>query len=85
MLNFYGKSLSNVSFSLETLHKLLRKRHVSVGSGLLNGKGRLSPSAVRWAVSCNSLPYHIGAVVANVMEHGSEKPVAYTLRTLKKH
>ena len=33
-------------------------------------------------VSCDALPYGVGAVLSDVMEDGSEGPVAYASRTL---
>lgn len=95
MLNFYGKFLPSLSSTLEPLHELLRKNvRWKWGAQQLEefekAKKMLQSSDVlvnydpnkELVVSCNASPFGINAVVAHVMEDGSEKPVAYALRTL---
>ena len=95
MLNFYGKFIPNLSSILEPLHSLLRKDvvwkwEVEQQEAFDKAKNQLQSSDVlvhydpekEMVVSCDASPYGVGAVLSHVMEDGSERPVAYTSRTL---
>ena len=95
MLNFYGKFIPNLSSILEPLHSLLRKDvvwkwKVEQQEAFDKDKNQLQSSDVlvhydpekEMVVSCDASPYGVGAVLSHVMEDGSERPVAYTSRTL---
>ena len=95
MLNFYGKFIPNLSSILEPLNSLLKnyvvwKWEVEQQEAFDKAKDQLQSSDVlehydpekELVVSCDASPYVVGAVLAHVMEDGSEKPVAYASRTL---
>lgn len=95
MLNFYGKFMPDLATTLEPLHELLRKDTswkwgTEQQEAFEKAKNRLQSSDVlvhydpkkELLVCCDASPYGIGAVLAHVMEDGSEKPVAYASRTL---
>ena len=95
MLNFCGKFIPNLSSILEPLHSLLRKDvvwkwEVEQQEAFDKAKNQLQSSDVlvhydpekELVVSCDASPYGVGAVLSHVLEDGSERPVAYTWRTL---
>ena len=95
MLNFYGKFMPDQAITLEPMHALLRKDTcwkwgTEQQEAFQKAKNRLQSSDVlvhydpkkELLVCCDASPYGIGAVLAHVMEDGSEKPVAYASRTL---
>ncbi|KAK3725271.1 hypothetical protein QZH41_010111, partial [Actinostola sp. cb2023] len=90
MINFYASTL-------EPLHVLLRQNHTwKWGNGqekaFQAAKDLLQSSRLlvhydqtqELVLSCDASPYGVGAVLAQVMEAGSEKPVSYASRTLSK-
>ncbi|KAK3747895.1 hypothetical protein QZH41_001360 [Actinostola sp. cb2023] len=95
MINCYGKFLPNLASTLEPLHVLLRQNHTwKWGKGqekaFQAAKDLLQSSRLlvhydqtqELVLSCDASPYGVGAVLAQVMEVGSEKPVSYASRTL---
>ena len=95
MLNYYHRHLSNLSAILESLHELLRKGSKWKGQDrqkqsfrnakmMLCSSKRLvhyDPSKLS-VVSCDRFLYGIGTVISHTMPDGSERPIAYALRTL---
>ena len=95
MLNYYHRHLPNLAETLEPLHRLLRKNEKWVWGNeqtkafekvkeMLCSKNLLihyDPNKPI-VLSCDASPYGIGAVLAHVMPDGSERPIAYTSRTL---
>ena len=94
MLNFYGKLVANLSSTLEQVHKLLMKDaswewSTEQQQVFEKNKNRLQSSNFlvhydpkkELVVSCDAPPM-VWAVLAHVVKHGSEKPVAYASRTL---
>jgi len=97
MINFYGKFLPNLASTLEPLHLLLRQNQAwrwkeEQQQAFLAAKELLQSSSLlvhfdpsrELMISCDASPYGLGAVLAHVMEDGSEKPVSYASRTLSK-
>ena len=97
MINFYGKFLPNLASTLEPLHLLLRQNQAwrwkeEQQQAFLAAKELLQSSSLlvhydpsrELVISCDASPYGLGAVLAHVMEDGSEKPVSYASRTLSK-
>ena len=95
MLNFHGKFILNLSSILEPLHSLLKnyvvwKWEVEQQEAFDKAKDQLQSSDVlvhydpekELVVSCDASPYVVGAVLAHVMEDGSERTVAYASNTL---
>ena len=95
MLNYYHKYLENVSTTLEPLHKLLRKGNpwkweTSQDNSFKEAKSLLTSAKLlahynpesELIVACDASQYGIGAVLSHVYEDGTEKPIAYTSRTL---
>ena len=87
--------MPDLATTLEPLHELLRKDTcwkwgTEQQEAFEKAKNRLQSSDVlmhyepkkELLVCCDASPYGIGAVLAHVMEDGSEKPVAYASRTL---
>ena len=94
-LNFYHRHLPNSSHVLEPLHKLLRKdtswhwsqsqqeafekaKKLLCSTGLLVHYDQEKPLLL----SCDASPYGIGGVLSHLMPDGTERPIAYTSRTL---
>ena len=88
MLNFYGKLVANLSSTLEQVHKLLMKDaswewSTEQQQVFEKNKNRLQSSNFlvhydpkkELVVSCDAPPM-VWAVLAHVVKHGSEKPVA---------
>ncbi|XP_057298423.1 uncharacterized protein K02A2.6-like [Hydractinia symbiolongicarpus] len=95
MLNYYNRYLPNLSAMIEPLHRLLRKgttfhwkteqeKAFTESKALLYKAPLLTHFDPQRSilVSCDASPYGIGAVLAHVMDDGSEKPVCYISRTL---
>ena len=93
--NFYGKFILNLSSILEPLHSFAKedvvwKWEVEQQEAFDKGKNQLQSSDAlvhydpekELVVSCDASPYCVGAVLSHVLEDGSERPVAYTWRTL---
>ncbi|KAK3700097.1 hypothetical protein QZH41_015051 [Actinostola sp. cb2023] len=97
MINFYGKFLPNLASTLEPLHVLLRQNYTwkwgkgqekafQAAKDLLHSSRLLVhyDQTQELVLSCDASPYGVGAVLAQVMEVGSEKPVSCASRTLSK-
>ena len=95
MLNYYHRHLPNLASILEPMHLLLRKNvkwnwGSKQDTAFKSAKEHLCSANLLVhfdphkpiVVSCDASPYGLGAVLAHVMEDGSEKPVAYASRTL---
>ena len=95
MVNYYHRHLPNLADTLEPLHKLLRKpgswhwgRPQQVAfeetKSLLSSADLLvhyDPNR-KLILSCDASPYGLGAVLSNVMDDGSERPVAFASRSM---
>ena len=92
---YYGKYLPNVSTTLAPLYSLLKKDvhwnwTVDQEQAFKTSKELLTSSSVLTHfdsnlplfLACDTSSYGIGAALANRYPNGSEKPIAYTSRTL---
>ena len=97
MVNYYHRFLPNLSSVLHPLNQLLEKDHTWEWSheceDAFKEAKRLVTSEQVLAhydpdlpvrVACDASPYGLGAVLSHVMSDGSEKPVAFTSRTLNR-
>lgn len=95
LVNYYGKYLANLSSVLEPLNLLLRKDSPwSWGKrqkmAFQDVKTQLLASHVLvhfdpkkpLVLSCDASPYGVGAVLAHILEDGTERPIGYASRTL---
>ena len=95
MVNYYGKFLKDLSSKLAPLYALLQKNEpwqwkqqqqdafAKVKQELISPKLLIHYEPQRkLLLSCDASPYGIGAVISHVMDDGSEKPIAYTSRSL---
>ena len=96
-INYYHKHLQNFSFFREPLHCLLRKETPWKWTEKENNSFK---KAKKLLSSANSVvhydtkkplilvsdvsPYGLGAVLSNIMEDASERPIAFSSRTLSK-
>ena len=96
-INYYHRHLQNFLSFLEPLHCLLRKETPWKWTGKehnsFNKAKELLSSAnllVHYdtkkplVLSCDASPYGLGAVLSHIMEDGSERPIAFSSRTLSK-
>ncbi|KAL1447833.1 hypothetical protein WDU94_013915, partial [Cyamophila willieti] len=94
-VNYYSKFLPNMSTVLSPLYELLKKNTKFVWSEKQNMAFQkvkqmlLSTNVLTHydpsldiVVSCDSSAYGIGGVIAHKMPDGSERPIAFTSRTL---
>ena len=95
IINYYHKFLPKLSTALAPLHKLfaenkLWNRYSEQDRAFYKSKERLTSSTLlvhysstkEIVLTCDALPYGVGAVISHVMENGDEKPFAYASRTL---
>ncbi|CAC5371000.1 unnamed protein product [Mytilus coruscus] len=95
ILNYYNRFLPNLSHLLKQLHVLLQKdTQWSWGKEqektFIESKQLLKSASVlvhfdpkkTLILACDSSPYGVGAVLSHKMDDGSDKPIAYTSRTL---
>ena len=95
MVNYYGKFLEGLSSTLAPLYALLQKNQkwkwgqeqkdafAKVTQELVSPKLLIHYEPQRkLLLSCDASSYGIGAVISHVMDDGSEKPIAYTSRSL---
>ena len=95
MVNYYGKFLKSLSSTLAPLYALLQKNEqwkwgkeqtdafTKVKQELISPKLLIHYEPQRkLLLSCDASPYGIGAVISHIMDDGSEKPIAYTSRSL---
>ena len=96
-INYYHKHLQNFSFFREPLHCLLRKETPwkwteKENNSFKKAKKLLSSanSVVHYdtkkplILASDASPYGLGAVLSNIMEDASERPIAFSSRTLSK-
>lgn len=98
LLNFYERFIKNKATVLEPLHRLLDK-NTKWKWGIIEedcfSKAKLALSDEhtlvhfdnnkRISLTCDASEYGVGAVLAHIMEDGTEKPIAMGSRTLNKH
>ncbi len=95
LLNYYGKFVPNLSTVLAPLHRLLEKRaawtwNTEQQQSFDRVKALLTSDTVlahydpaqTLILACDASPYGIGAVLSHTFNDGSERPVAYTSRSL---
>ncbi|CAC5392405.1 unnamed protein product [Mytilus coruscus] len=95
MLNYYNKFLANLSHLLKPLHVLLQKDtkwswEKEQEKAFIESKQLLKSASVlvhfdpkkKLILACDASPYGVGAVLSHKMDDGSDKPIAYTSRTL---
>ncbi|XP_060786568.1 LOW QUALITY PROTEIN: uncharacterized protein K02A2.6-like [Neoarius graeffei] len=95
LLNYYNKFLPNLATCLAPLHQLLRKETQWMWNKEQENAFRVSKQMIKSAkvlshysadkelvLACDASPYGIGAVLSQVMEDGSEKPLGFMSRTL---
>ena len=95
LLTYYAKFLPNLSTTLSPLYKLLGKRQPWIWgreqhASFEASKKMLSSSSVLVhydakkdiILTCDASPYGVGCVLAHIMEDGTERPVAFSSRTL---
>ena len=95
MLNYYSKFLKNMSSLLGPMHALLKKNARWLWTrecqkSFEDSKSRLLSADLlvhfdtekKIILTCDASQYGIGAVMAHIMEDGSERPIAFASRTL---
>ncbi|CAG2225510.1 unnamed protein product [Mytilus edulis] len=95
MLNYYNRFLANLSHLLKPLHVLLQKDtkwswEKEQEKAFIESKQLLKSASVlvhfdpkkKLILACDASPYGVGAVLLHKMDDGSDKPIAYTSRTL---
>ncbi len=95
LVNYYGKFMQNLSTVLAPLYKLLRKKtpwrwRPEQEKAFNKAKAFLtSPKLLvhydqqkELILSCDASPVGLGAMLAHRMDDGTERPIAYTSRTL---
>ena len=97
LINYYRKFLPNLSMVLTPLHKLLKNNtrwewSVEQSKAFQDAKSLLkSPrvlihydSSRPLMLTCDASPYGVGAVLAHIKDDNTERPIAFTSRTLSK-
>ena len=95
MLNYYSKFLKNMSSLLGPMHALLKKNARwmwmrECQKSFEDSKSRLLSADLlvhfdtekKIILTCDASQYGIGAVMAHIMEDGSEIPISFASRTL---
>ena len=95
MLNYYSKFLKNMSSLLGPMHALLKKNARWLWTrecqkSFEDSKSRLLSADLlvhfdtekKIILTCDASQHGIGAVMAHIMEDGSERPIAFASRTL---
>lgn len=93
LVNYYGKFLPNMSTLLAPLYQLLQKntKWTKIHKDTFQEIKRLLTSSQVLAhydpskelvLSCDASPYGLGAVLSQVMDGGTEQPVAFASRSL---
>ncbi|CAG2227155.1 unnamed protein product [Mytilus edulis] len=95
MLNYYNRFLANLSHLLKPLHVLLQKDiqlswEKEQEKAFIESKQLLKSALVlvhfdpkkKLILACDASPYGVEAVLSHKMDDGSDKPIAYTSRTL---
>lgn len=92
---YYGKFLPNLSTQLAPLHTLLQKKSQWCWGSAQERAFQAAKDALQsdallvhydhtkpLVLACDASPYGLGAVLAHIMDDGTERPVAYASRTL---
>lgn len=92
ILNYYGKFLPNLATKLTPLYRLLHKnapwawteKHEEAFQQAKEADSVLVhyDSTKPLLLACDASEYGIGAVLSHILVDGTEKPIAYTSRTL---
>ena len=97
LINYYGKFLNQLSTTLAPLHSLLRadaewKWTTDCDAAVKTVKEQLTGDQLLiyydpnkpLVLSCDASAYGVGAVLSHMMPDGSERPIAFSSRTLTK-
>ena len=97
LINYYGKFLNQLSTTLAPLHSLLRadaewKWTTDCDAAVKTVKDQLTGDQLLihydpnkpLVLSCDASAYGVGAVLSHMMPDGSERPIAFSSRTLTK-
>ena len=95
MVNYYSKFLKDISSKLTPLYHLLHKKTKwtwgkteTEAFELVKAQLAKSPVLVHYdptrqlTIATDASPYAVGAVLSHIEDDGTEKPIAYTSRTL---
>ena len=86
MANYYGKLIPNLSSTLQSLHRLLRRGQKWQWAKNCQQAFKQAPVLIHYDIkfllrlATDASQYGIGAVLSHIMPHGSDRPIEYVSR-----